>query len=389
MNMNEGQWVQKCQQWGSSYCKLSVKTNSPGSLVLFLIWLYHIILLQIWLTIYVIMSNRADKARMLLVIRSISWLVRVVRPWHLSLWWWPLHTGWMGATGIGPHPWAHGAWLGERRAKSALVLWNWVWIVVVRTDRGNGTRWRVTHVGWQLADDVSGWRWRWHWRCLVVNHVRCSWALRRVLHGDAERGRRRPVMWLLWWRHDMMWEGHHWLAGVIARVMVWRRAGRGLWVWLMGGGAWAPRVIMNGHRDEVAMLTCSHCGNSEGLWGEGPWGGSQIRGRGWKWMVVGIVALQWGRNERVCFSQVRRRWKPEAIWRVGGQSRVWPIQARGSSLADSHVAMFDVGLQVSLWEVGAIAALHDAAHEEGAALALLDALDWVWAAVEGQTELKI
>ncbi len=90
--------------------------------------------------------------------------------------------------------WAHGAWLGERRAKSALVLWHWVWIVVVRTDRGNGTRWRVTHVGWQLADDVSGWRWRWHWRYLVVNHVRCSWALRRVLHGDAERGRRRPVM---------------------------------------------------------------------------------------------------------------------------------------------------------------------------------------------------
>ncbi len=51
--------------------------------------------------------------------------------------------------------------------------------------------------------------------------------------------------------------------------------------------------------------------------------------------------------------------------------------------------MVDVGLQVSVWEVGAFAAVHDAAHEEGATLALLDALDWVWAAVEGQTELKI
>ncbi len=195
------------------------------------------------------MSNRADKARMLLVIRSISWLVRVVRPWHLSLWWWPLHTGWMGATGIGPHPWAHGAWLGERRAKSALVLWHWVWIVVVRTDRGNGDQVDGDSCRVATADDVSGWRWRWHWRCLVVNHVRCSWALRRVLHGDAERGRRRPLMGCCWGRHDMMWVGHHWLAGVIARVMVWRRAGRG-----RGCGSWGRGLSSQSHHEWATVM---------------------------------------------------------------------------------------------------------------------------------------
>lgn len=68
---------------------------------------------------------------------------------------------------------------------------------------------------------------------------------------------------------------------------------------------------------------------------------------------------------------------------------MWWIRARASGLAGPHVAMVDVGLQVSLREVGAFAALHDAAHEEGATLALLDALDRVCAAVEGQTELTI
>lgn len=44
-----------------------------------------------------------------------------------------------------------------------------------------------------------------------------------------------------------------------------------------------------------------------------------------------------------------------------------------------------MGLQVPLREVGALAALDNAAHEEGAALALFDALDRVCAAVHGQT----
>lgn len=81
------------------------------------------------------------------------------------------------------------------------------------------------------------------------------------------------------------------------------------------------------------------------------------------------------------------RWRqPKAVWWVRGLWRIW---ARASGLAGPHVAMVDVGLKVSLREVGAFAALHNVAHEEGAALALLDALDRVCAAVEGQTELRI
>lgn len=40
-----------------------------------------------------------------------------------------------------------------------------------------------------------------------------------------------------------------------------------------------------------------------------------------------------------------------------------------------------MGLQVTLGEVGALAALHNAAHVEGAPQTLLDALDLVCAAV--------
>ena len=43
--------------------------------------------------------------------------------------------------------------------------------------------------------------------------------------------------------------------------------------------------------------------------------------------------------------------------------------------------MVDVGLQVPLGQVGALAALDDAAHVEGASQALLNALDRVCAAV--------
>lgn len=68
---------------------------------------------------------------------------------------------------------------------------------------------------------------------------------------------------------------------------------------LTGRGAQAPRIILNGHCDEVAMLPCRHRGNPEGLRGEVALGRPQVGGRGWRWMVVGIVALQWGRNERV------------------------------------------------------------------------------------------
>lgn len=45
-----------------------------------------------------------------------------------------------------------------------------------------------------------------------------------------------------------------------------------------------------------------------------------------------------------------------------------------------------MGLQVTLGEVGALAPRHNTAHVEGTALALLDALHWVCAVVQGEAE---
>lgn len=46
--------------------------------------------------------------------------------------------------------------------------------------------------------------------------------------------------------------------------------------------------------------------------------------------------------------------------------------------------MVDVGLQVTLGKVGALASWHNTAHVEGTTLALLDALYWICAVVEGE-----
>lgn len=53
------------------------------------------------------------------------------------------------------------------------------------------------------------------------------------------------------------------------------------------------------------------------------------------------------------------------------------------------MAVVDVGLQVALGQVGALASLHHTAHVEGATVTLLYPLDRVCAAVEGQTKLRI
>lgn len=51
-----------------------------------------------------------------------------------------------------------------------------------------------------------------------------------------------------------------------------------------------------------------------------------------------------------------------------------------------HVAVVDVGLQVTLGQVGALASRHDTAHVEGTTLALLDALHWICAVVQGEAK---
>lgn len=52
------------------------------------------------------------------------------------------------------------------------------------------------------------------------------------------------------------------------------------------------------------------------------------------------------------------------------------------------MAVVNVGLQVTLGQVGALASLHDTTHVEGTSLALFDALHWVCAVVEGEAEHK-
>lgn len=59
------------------------------------------------------------------------------------------------------------------------------------------------------------------------------------------------------------------------------------------------------------------------------------------------------------------------------------LAARGR-LGCPHVAVVDMGLQVTLGQVGTLATRHDTAHVEGTALALLDTLHRVCAVVEGE-----
>lgn len=51
-----------------------------------------------------------------------------------------------------------------------------------------------------------------------------------------------------------------------------------------------------------------------------------------------------------------------------------------------HVAVVDMGLQVSLGQVGSFASRHNTAHVEGTTLALLNALHRICAVVEGEAE---
>lgn len=55
------------------------------------------------------------------------------------------------------------------------------------------------------------------------------------------------------------------------------------------------------------------------------------------------------------------------------------------SLGSPHVAVVDMGLEVTLRQVGALASRYNTAHVEGTTLALLNALNCICAVIEGQT----
>lgn len=106
------------------------------------------------------------------------------------------------------------------------------------------------------------------------------------------------------------------------------------------------------------------------------------------------MTLQRRGDERVGLRKVRGwvRRQAEAVrgvslgrWVRGLAAGAAAGRRGGGGLGRPHVAVVDVRLQVALGQVGALAALHHAAHVEGAAVALLDPLDRVCAAVQGQT----
>lgn len=81
------------------------------------------------------------------------------------------------------------------------------------------------------------------------------------------------------------------------------------------------------------------------------------------------------------------RWRhAEPVRDLGCGGQVHGLLAASRGLGCPHVAVVDMGLQVTLGEVGALAPRHNTAHVEGTALALLDALHWVCAVVQGEAE---
>lgn len=258
-----------------------------------------------------------------------------------------------------------------------------------------GRRWsrgRVVHVRRKLGDDVSRRRGdrgrsRGHrrGRGLAVNQVRGTGRLGRVLHRVADGGRGRRGRGIVLLRgHDVVRVGHHRLALVFGVVVSRRRARRGR---LASAGA---RIVLDRDGDEVAVLPG---GDAEGVLVDGARGRRRHRhlGGGRPDVLMGLVVMlvghvlqrRWGRHQ-----EMRLRWEVAQVMllrrqdeplrdfrRRRSERRVDGFERRtGHRLAGSHVPVVDVSLQVPLRQVGSLAALHDAAHEQRAAEALLDSL---------------
>lgn len=99
-------------------------------------------------------------------------------------------------------------------------------------------------------------------------------------------------------------------------------------------------------------------------------------------LAVGVVTLmrQRRRDEHMGLGQVRRR-HAEAVGHLRGGRKVERVRTAAGALAGPHMPVVDVGLQVSLGQIGAFATLNDTTHVERAALALLNPLDRVCTAV--------
>lgn len=131
-------------------------------------------------------------------------------------------------------------------------------------------------------------------------------------------------MLLLRRRHHVVRVRNDRLCGVLARMVVSRGQARGSL--REGVACWGGRtggVVLYGHGDEVAVLTCGHCGNAEGLLRKSTRGSGQVRRRGGEGgggggrLPVGLVALERRWDQRVGLGQVWGWRQAEAVRRVG------------------------------------------------------------------------
>lgn len=243
----------------------------------------------------------------LLIVRPVAALIGVVRSRHLALWRRTLHSWWWGSSRSRPHTGTEPSWLAERGTESALVfreLLHGIGVVMMRwggVDRGAAVLWWrswwwVVHIGGHLAHDVP-WGWSDWWgscghggrRGLVVHHVWCPRGLGRMLHGVAD-GRRRG-RWgaevLLRGCHHVVRVGHYrWLARIVPGVVVG---------WLCGAGptrVGLPRgggVILDGHGDEIAVLTSCYCGDAVRLRAKSGGLGRGFVWGGWRRLTIGVM----------------------------------------------------------------------------------------------------
>lgn len=76
----------------------------------------------------------------------------------------------------------------------------------------------------------------------------------------------------------------------------------------------------------------------------------------------------------------------ETLRDLGCRGQVNGLLAASRGLGRPHVPVVDVRLQVTLGEIRALAPWHNAAHVKGTTLALLNALNWVCAVIQGEPE---
>lgn len=107
---------------------------------------------------------------------------------------------------------------------------------------------------------------------------------------------------------------------------------------------------------------------------------------GWRRLTVGVMTTM-VRVGKVNMVLGYVRWRHTEPFRdLGCGGQVHGLLASGRGLCCPHVAVVDMGLQVTLGEVGALTSWHNTTHVEGTTLALLDALHWVGAVVQGEAE---